>query len=451
MGLIYTIVVTLLTLGVLVTVHEWGHFYVARRCGIKVLKFSVGFGRPIFSKIDKYGTEYIIATIPLGGYVKMLDEREAPVPKEQLAYAFNSKPLWQRIAVVAAGPLINLVFALLVYWFMFMLGVQGVVPVIGEIKEMSPAAQANIQANYEIVAIDGQNTPTWNEVNLRLAEKIGETGTILFSLKEIDSASVYSYPVIINDWMVDTGTESPVSALGIMPWLPKPIPKINMLDEKGVALAAGLRLNDLIVTVNSLPVDNWKQVVELVHSSPDIAMIFGIMRNQQLINIRLIPAIKVDESGKMYGYIGAGVQAPVFPDKYKRSTKYGVFAAAGKAWNKTGQMISLTLGTLWKMVKGAVSLDNLSGPITIAKVAGKSAASGLEPYLYMLAYLSISLGILNLLPIPVLDGGHLLYYGIELLTGKPVSEYWQLLGLKIGMIVLLSLMTLSLFNDFMRL
>ena len=451
MDLLHTILATIVTLGILVTIHEWGHFYVARRCGVKVLRFSVGFGKAFYTWKDKQGTEYAIASIPLGGYVKMLDEREAEVPADQLDQAFNRKPVSQRMAIVAAGPIVNLVFAVFAYWFMFGYGVSTVVPMVGSIKEASLAEQVDLPVNTEIIAVDGHATLSWDDVNLRLATRVGESGVINLQVLEAGTTLPVNIEIPISEWHVDVDKESPVSALGIEPWRPELPAVIGQLVEGGRALEAGLKVADEITAVNGEAVADWLAFVALVKDSPERELKLRLLRSGQSLDLVLKPALKISDDGVEYGYIGAGASAVAWPDEMKRSIQYGFVESLQRAFAKTQQMILLTLDSIWKMIEGVISVKNLSGPITIAKVAGASAESGLESYISFLAYLSISLGILNLLPIPVLDGGHLLYYAVELVTGKPVSENIQLLGLKIGMAVLLSLMFVALFNDFMRL
>jgi regulator of sigma E protease len=451
LDLLHTIAVTILTLGILVTIHEWGHFYIARLCGVKVLRFSVGFGKALCSWKDRKGTEYAIAAIPLGGYVKMLDEREADVPVEQLDQAFNRKPVLQRMAIVVAGPAVNLIFAVFAYWFMYVSGVSTVAPIVGSVASGSVAAGARLPEGFEILAVDGEQTLTWDEVNLRLAGRVGESGELTLLLKEIDSSLAKDYVVFLQNWHVDVDKESPVSALGLVPWRPAVPAVIGRLVEGGSAERSGMMLQDEVITANQRPLANWYSFVELVRASPGALLQLEVLRNGGVVSIDITPDVKVDKAGVSYGYIGAAASPVAWPEEYKRTLEYGFISGIERAFSKTLQMISLTLDSIWKMIEGVISVKNLSGPITIAKVASDSAASGLESYISFLAYLSISLGILNLLPIPVLDGGHLLYYTVELITRKPVSERVQVLGLKLGMAMLLTLMFVAIFNDFMRL
>lgn len=451
MDLLHTIFFTIVTLGILVTIHEWGHFFVARRCGVKVLRFSVGFGKAFYTWRDKQGTEFAVAAIPLGGYVKMLDEREAEVPAEQHHLTFNRKPVLQRIAIVAAGPLVNLIFAFLAYWVMSVVGVSTVAPIIGQVAEQSYAAQAGVPVKSEIIAIDGHEVKDWNQVNLRLASRVGESGEVRLRLQEPDSTLQQDYVIRLDDWRFDVEKESPVFALGLTPWRPVPEAVLDYVVDDSPAAVAGLQAGDRIVQLQGRLIENWYQLVAEVKANPEKPLLLGVQRDGETLSMTVIPQAKTDDQGQTHGYMGAAAQAVDWPEEYKRTLRYDVIDAVIVAFKDTVQMIVLILDSIWKMIEGAISVKNLSGPITIANVASASAESGLETYISFLAYLSISLGILNLLPIPVLDGGHLLYYTIELIRGKPVSERVQVFGLKIGMVLLFSVMFVAIFNDIARL
>jgi regulator of sigma E protease len=451
MELLQTLLATLVALGVLVTIHEWGHYWVARRCGVKVLRFSVGFGKPLWMRTAADGTEYAIAAIPLGGYVRMLDEREGDVPEALRDQAFNNKPVLQRIAIVAAGPLVNLIFAVFAYWFLFMSGISTVVPVVGGITQDSPAAQAGVESGYEILEVDGHSVRSWSEVNLRLASRVGESGSIELLMGEPRRGYAHTYQVPISDWGVDLERQSPLAALGLEPWQPDFPAVIGQLLPDGAAARDGLQVGDKVLAVDGEPVDDWLHLVRLIQQASNKTLQLVIERNGREQTVRLTPESRTLEDGSVQGYIGAGVAAVAVPESMQRSLSYGPVEALINGFHKTGQMIGLTLDSIGKMIAGVISVKNLSGPITIAKVAGTSAASGLESFISFLAYLSISLGVLNLLPIPMLDGGHLLYYMVELVRGRPVSEQVQMLGLRIGMALLFSLMALAIINDIARL
>ncbi len=451
MEIIQTLLATVVTLGILVTIHEWGHYWVARRCGVKVLKFSVGFGKSLWSRTGKDGTEYSVSAIPLGGYVKMLDEREGNVPEGLKSQAFNNKPVLQRIAIVAAGPVVNLIFAVFAYWLMFVVGVSAVVPIVGSVTQGSVMEQAGVPVGAEVVQVDGYPVRSWDEVNLRFASRIGESGLLSIGVLNSASAVPKIYNVTLNNWNVDIENESPLSAMGIQPYRPEIEPVLGHIVPGGAAEFAGLQVGDIVVDVDGVSIVNWMALVETIQSSAGQTLAFSVQRASTLQVLQVTPKNRVLDNGDIQGVIGAGVKPPVWPEGMLRTIQYGPIDAIGVAYDKTLHMVGLTLDSIKKMIEGAISVKNLSGPITIAKVAGASAASGFEPFISFLAYLSISLGVLNLLPIPVLDGWHLLYYSIELITGKPVSEKIQEIGFKLGMALLLSLMTLAIVNDVMRL
>lgn len=451
MGILQTLIATIITLGLLVTIHEWGHFWVARRCGVKVLRFSIGFGKALWMRRGRDGTEYAVAMIPLGGYVRMLDEREGDVPAALRDQAFNNKPVLQRMAIVAAGPVVNLLFAVLAYWFLFVWGVTAVVPVVGEVQTQSLAARAGVPAGVELLEIDGHRVQSWDEVNLRLASRIGESGTLELLAGEPARGSVSRYAIPLEDWHVDLERESPIRALGLMPYRPTLPPVIGALSEGGAAQRDGLQNGDRVLSVDGEPVAEWTQLVERIRAAPEVPLELRVQREQEIVTLTLTPARRIDEQGEVHGFIGAGVEMVTWPSEMLRSVRYGPLESFWISVEKTGQMIGLTLESIGKMIVGAISVKNLSGPITIAKVAGASAASGLESFVSFLAYLSISLGVLNLLPVPMLDGGHLMYQLVELVRGRPVSEKVQMMGLRIGMAMLFSLMALAVINDIARL
>jgi len=451
MDMLYTIGITLATLAVLVAVHEYGHFWVARRCGVKVLRFSIGFGPSLLSWRDRQDTEYSIAAIPLGGYVKMLDEREGEVPAEDLGRAFNRKPVLQRIAVVSAGPLANFLLAILVYWGLFMAGESGYAPVIGEIEAGSVADVAGLEAGQEIVAIDGVETPTWQALSFRLLDRIGDTGTISFAVKYPDSEMVYESEGRLDRWLA--GDEQPdlFGGMGITLYTPDVPPVVGQVVAGGAAEAAGLRPGDQVLSADGVSMPLWMDWVEYVRARPGKAIDLEYQRGMELIRVTIVPELITDDSGESIGRVGLGVQLPEMPQELLRKFDRGPVEALGASLNRTAELTVFTLNSIKKMIQGLISPKNLSGPITIAKVASASAKSGLEAYVSFLALLSVSLGVLNLLPIPVLDGGHLLFYFAELLAGRPVPEKIQMLGYQVGLFLVLGIMFLALYNDFSRL
>ncbi|MGR4973118.1 sigma E protease regulator RseP [Pseudomonas sp. LARHCG127] len=450
MSALYMIVGTLVALGVLVTFHEFGHFWVARRCGVKVLRFSVGFGMPLLRWHDKQGTEFVVAAIPLGGYVKMLDEREGEVPADQLDQSFNRKTVRQRIAIVAAGPIANFLLALVFFWGLAMLGSEQVRPVIGGVEAGSVAARAGLGAGQEIVAIDGEQTSGWAAVNLQLVRRLGESGSLQLMVREQGSTVDSPRELILDNWLKGADEPDPIRSLGIKPWRPALPPVLAELDPKGPAQAAGLKTGDRLLALDGQPVSDWQQVVDSVRVRPDTKILLRIERDGAPIDVPVTLAAR-GESKAPTGYLGAGVKAVDWPPEMIREVSFGPVAAIGEGARRTWTMSILTLDSLKKMLFGELSVKNLSGPITIAKVAGASAQSGVADFLNFLAYLSISLGVLNLLPIPVLDGGHLLFYLIEWARGRPLSDRVQGWGIQIGISLVVGVMLLALVNDLGRL
>lgn len=451
MGLIQNVLAVIVVLGLLITFHEFGHFWVARRCGVKVLRFSVGFGKPLWSRRDRHGTEFVVAAIPLGGYVKMLDEREGPVDPAERQQAFNNKTVWQRIAVVAAGPLANFLLAIVAYWALFVAGTTTVAPVIGSVAPDSPASRGGLEAGQEITAVRGEAVRSWDEINLKLIAAIGESGELEVRARDEATADPRTYRLPVEEWLVRQDPPRPLPSLGLTPWQPEIPAVLGQVIEGEAAAEAGLRVGDEVVAVDGEPVADWMAFVDRVRASPGQPLDLEVRRDGERLEITVTPGRNELEEGVAIGYIGAGVEAVDWPDEYRREIRYGPVAAVGQSLSRTGEMTVLTLGAIRKMVVGLISPSNLSGPITIARIAGESARTGLESFVSFLAYLSISLGVLNLLPIPVLDGGHLLYYLVEVVRGRPVSEQAQAVGLRIGLALVGGLMLMALYFDLMRL
>lgn len=449
MSALYMIIGTLVALGVLVTFHEFGHFWVARRCGVKVLRFSVGFGTPLLRWHDRQGTEFVVAAIPLGGYVKMLDEREGEVPVDQADQSFNRKSVRQRIAIVAAGPVANFLLALVFFWLLAMLGTQQLKPVVGSVEPGSIAATAGLMAGEEIVAVDGESTAGWAAVNLQMVRRLGETGSLQLTVREPGSDAQATRSLALSQWLQGSDEPDPIRSLGIRPWRPALEPILAELDPNGPAQSAGLRAGDRLLALDGQPLGDWQQVVDLVRQRPDSRIVLRVERDNAQLDVPVNLVSKGE--GKAAGYLGAGVKPVEWPPQMLREVSYGPLDAVVEGARRTWTMSVLTLDSLKKMLFGELSVKNLSGPITIAKVAGASAQSGFGDFLNFLAYLSISLGVLNLLPIPVLDGGHLLFYLIEWVRGRPVSDRVQGWGIQIGISLVVGVMLLALINDLGRL
>ncbi|MBC8648040.1 RIP metalloprotease RseP [Pseudomonas sp. MTM4] len=450
MSALYMIIGTLVALGVLVTFHEYGHFWVARRCGVKVLRFSVGFGRPLLRWHDRQGTEFVIAAIPLGGYVKMLDEREGDVPPALLNQTFNRKSVKQRFAIVSAGPLANFLLALVFFWALAMLGTEQIRPVVGAVEAGSLADRAGLMAAHEIVEVNGKATSGWSEVNLQLIRRLGESGSLELLVRDSNSSQSQRLQLELNDWLKGAEEPDPIGSLGIRPWRPEIAPVVAQLDPQGPAQAAGMRLGDRLLSLDGEALNEWQDVIDRVKPLYGQAVQLEIERDGQRLELPLTLAER-GEDGSRRGYLGAGVAAGEWPAEMLRNVSYGPLEAVVEGLRRTWTMSVLTLDSLKKMLFGELSVKNLSGPITIAKVAGASAQSGVGDFLNFLAYLSISLGVLNLLPIPVLDGGHLLFYLVEWVRGRPLSDRVQGWGVQIGISLVVGVMLLALVNDLGRL
>jgi regulator of sigma E protease len=451
MMVLINILAFIVAVGVLVTFHEFGHFWVARRLGVKVLRFSVGFGKPLWKTITgKDKTEYVIAAIPLGGYVKMLDEREGEVSTEELDRAFNRQPVSKRLAIVIAGPAFNFILAILAYWLMFMIGVTGIKPVIGAVTPDTIAAQAGLQRGDQILAVNAKRTPTWEIASISLLNEALQSALVRLEVQD-SRGNRRNLPLNLENTRELLAEGDLLGKLGITPWRPTIQPVIGELIEGGAGERGGLLAGDRITLADGIPMTSWKDWVEFVRARPDQVISLELERNNKNVTLEL----KTDsrrEGGMIIGRIGA------YPHIDKEAAaamrvmvRYGPLASLAQALMKTWNISVLTLRVLWKLITGEASLKNISGPVTIAEFAGVSAIIGLSAFLGALAIFSISIGILNLLPIPVLDGGHLLYFLIELIKGSPVSETIEAVGQRVGIAMLAGLMALAFYNDFVRL
>ena len=460
LDVLISIIALLVTLGILVTIHEFGHFWVARRCGVKVLRFSIGFGKAAKTWIGKDGVEYVIAPIPLGGYVKMLGQEDttvtdtSSVPASQRQYSFACKPLWQRMAIVAAGPIANFLLAIFVFWLInISYGVSGIAPVVNSVIEDSVADRAGLRAGDEILAVDGAETIIWQQVTLQLLARLGETGDVTLTVDPADSNRPRDIRLPIDAWMGSETAPNPVNDLGIIQFeIPADIAGIV---PGGAAEAAGLQAGDKIVSVDGRPIRGWTHWVEVIRANPEL-MLNVVVQRGGIDNVLLMqPARATLDDGTVIGSIGAYVEettlAELLPPEMQRQVDYNVVSAIQPALYETWDKSLFVLDSVKKMVIGLISVKNINGPITIAQVAGETATYGLDVYLGFLALLSISLGVLNLLPIPVLDGGHLLYYAIEAVIRRPVPERIQAFGLQLGLLLISGIMVLAIYNDVNRL
>lgn len=450
----YSVLAFVTAIGILVTIHEFGHFWVARLCGVKVLKFSVGFGKPLWiKKAGQDQTEYILAAIPLGGYVKMLDEREGEVADAELARAFNRQHVSRRFAIVAAGPAFNFLFAIAAYSLMYINGVNGIKPYIGEVTNPSIAQSAGVQQKDLILSVNGIETLSWEKARLTLMQEALNEPLLHIQVqgKDFQIRDLQLNTSELN-FLQDEKTDL-LKQIGFAMWRPQIPPQIDEVLPGGAAQAAGLKAGDKITSLDGEKITNIRQWVDIIRANAEVEIPLVVQRDGQTVALLITPRSKMDE-GKQIGYIGVK-NVVVIPQEMRQQLRiveqYGVFDATLEALNKTWQMSFLTLRVLGKLVTGEASVKNLSGPITIAKYAGLSAQIGLEQFFAFLAIISISLGVLNLLPVPMLDGGHLMYYCIEIIKGSPVSESMEAVGQRIGIALLMMLMTIAIYNDVLRL
>ena len=443
----------IVALGVLITFHEFGHFWVARRCNVRVLRFSVGFGRALWSRRGADGTQYQIAAIPLGGYVKMLDEREAPVAPAERDQAFNRKPVGQRIAIVAAGPIFNLIFAVTAFWLMFVVGIPETRPVIGQTTGI--AAEAGLQEKDLIVRVDQRRTETWTHALLGLMAPALDRRPVTVEVEDKDGQRrVLTMP--LDQLGTDFREEDTLGFLGIEPWRPDLPAIIGEVAEGSPADQAGLRADDRVVAINDEAVQGWQDIGRIIpeqaiHNDTITELDVDIERDGRRLSFTLTP--RLDQGRPVIG-IQAPTPGPELQADFDRMftiIRFGPIEALGQATGETWRLTSATLGILGRMITGKASLSNLAGPITIAQLAHSSARLGFSRFLFFLGLISLSLAIINLLPIPMLDGGHLMYFMAEIIKGSPVSERTQIVGQYVGLLMVIGLMSLAIFNDILRL
>lgn len=439
----------ILALGILVTVHEYGHFWVARKAGVKVLRFSIGFGKPLVKWYDKHQTEYVIAAIPLGGYVKMLDERVDDVPERERHLAFNNKPVLSRIAVVAAGPIANFLFAIVALAAMYMVGVQSVKPVVGSVTPTSIAADAGFQSGDHIIALNDELVHSWQDVTFELMAHLGEPSLVAKVQDEKGSLAIRT--LRLSDWKLEKQDEAPLTSVGITPYRPPLTLQLGYIEEGAAADKGGLQVEDTLVAINGDKLASWQQLVSRVQKSANQDISIDILRDGQPQTLTITPQAKTSPEGVVQGYLGVVPVMEKWPNGYIETRQYGILDSMVLGIRKTYDLIALSFDMIGNLITGQVSVKNLSGPVGIAVSAGNSVSYGLVAFLGFLALISVNLGVFNLLPLPVLDGGHLMYYLIELIRRKPVSEKTQEFGFKIGAALLLALTFFALFNDVSRL
>jgi regulator of sigma E protease len=451
MSLVHTIIAFIIALGLLIVVHEYGHYLVARWCGVKVLRFSVGFGRPLIARqLGRDRTEWVIAAIPFGGYVKMLDEREAPVEARELHRAFNRQSVWRRFAIVVAGPLANFLFAIAVYAGLFMYGLPEARPVLGTPPAASAAADAGLRAGDTVRSADGEPITTWQELRWRVLQAALQRSPLVLEVMNA-RGHLNSVTLDLRSFPADDVESDALERIGLRLYRPPLEPVIGQVVRGGAAERAGVAAGDRVLLADGKPVESWEALVAAVQAKPETPLALTIERDGVRRTLEVVPA-SVAAGDKRIGRIGAAPQVPAsHADKMLIRVQHGVAESFWRALIKTGDIAVFSLKMLGKMLLGEVSWKHLSGPVTIADFAGQSAAMGWVSYLTFLALISISLGVLNLLPIPLLDGGHLMYYAIEIVKGKPVSERAMELGQRVGLALLLVMMAFAFYNDLNRL
>lgn len=450
-GILWNFASFIVALGILVTIHEFGHFWVARRCGVKVEKFSIGFGKSLWRRKGKDGVEYTVSMIPLGGFVKMLDSRVDDVSEDEKHLAFDQKSLGRRSAIVAAGPIFNFLFAIFAYWLVFMIGVPAVKPVIGEITPNSIVEKAGLRSGMELKELSGIKTSDWSAAHMALVSSVGDDTIEMKVGMPQNFGTTESITLDTTDWQFDPETDSAMTTLGFSAFRPDIMPIISNVSEGSAAEAAGFKVGDELIRANGEPITDWNAFTEEIKLSPAAPFDITIIRDSHQQTLTLTPESKTLDNGDIIGFAGLAPTLGEWPDNYQFEQKFGIFESISKALEKTGQMIDVTISMLKKLVTGDVGINNLSGPISIAKGAGTTADYGFVYFLGFLALISINLGIINLVPLPVLDGGHLLFFAIEAIIRRPIPEKVQEIGYKIGAIAIFSLMIIAIFNDFARL
>jgi regulator of sigma E protease len=448
--MLLTLLYFFLALVLLVTIHEYGHFQVARWCGVKVLRFSFGFGTILARWHDKKGTEYAWSLFPLGGYVKMLDESEGVVAENERHLAFNNQSVWKRALIVFAGPLFNFLFAFVALWLVLVIGMQSLAPMIESVKPNSIAAHAGVTAKEEVIALNHTKINSWRDFQYALMPFVGSEETIQLTLKSLVNGQQREVFLPLSNWRLDGKKPDPLKSLGIEPFIPSVPPIVGEVVPDSPAAKAGLQSGDKIVKVDRKSFDDWLFLVNYVQARPDTQLTLEINRKGTIHNL-IVHSGRLDNKGKIEGFLGVRSQKVDWPTHWLRMERKEPIAALGTALKQTVQLTEVTFSLMGRLVTGKLGLNTISGPVGIAQGAGDSGRSGLAAYLFFLALVSISLGALNLLPIPMLDGGHLLYYLLEVIRRKPLSDGAKAAGAYVGIFLLVVLMFIALTNDLSRL
>ncbi len=448
--MLLTLLYFLLALLLLVLIHEYGHFQVARWCGVKVLRFSFGFGKVLARWVDKRGTEYAWSLFPLGGYVKMLDESEGEVEEKERHLAFNNQPVLARIAIVLAGPLFNFIFAFIALWLVLVIGMYSLAPMIESVRPNSVAAKAGLTAKEEIIALNDTKINSWRDFQYAMMPLVGSQDTVSVTVKSLVDGHQHVILLPLAHWTLDDKRPDPLKSLGIEPFIPTIPPVIGEVVPESPAEKAGLHTGDKILSVDGKSFDDWMFLVDYVRQHPATQLDLQIKRDGTVQNIVIVTGSQKNQN-KTEGFIGVRSQKVDWPTHWLRLERQGPITAISTAFKQTIHLTGTTFVLMGRLITGKLGLNSISGPVGIAQGAGDSGRSGLVSYLFFLALVSISLGALNLLPIPMLDGGHLLYYVLEIIRRKPLSDGVKSIGLYIGLFLLVALMFVALTNDISRL
>lgn len=439
--MIWTTLIFLITISVLVAVHEFGHFIIARLCGVKVECFSIGFGKKLYSYTSKKGTQFSLSVIPLGGYVKMLDGRNVELTDDEKPFAFDHQSILKRAAIISAGPVANFIFAIIAYWIIFQLGVVSYPVKVQSVLPNTPAASINIPENMELKSIAGIKVDSWGDVNSALITEMGKDALTLGY--ETEQGEQYQQTINIKNWKFDIEKVSPITAFGFVPAQIEIYPIVSKIVANSAAEKAGMAVGDTIVAYNNKPYDSWENFVALVKQGQPIQL--EVERENKQLMLDLIPSIEINDKGEKIGIVG------IYPTSNTIVKQYGIVGAFVKGLDQTKLTIISVVRSFYQLATGVISLKNLSGPVSIAKGAGQTASYGFVPYLFFLAFISISLGVINLVPLPMLDGGHLVFLLIEKIKGSPLSREIQDACYRLGFVLLMIIMGIAFFNDFVRL
>ncbi len=451
MNFLMQLLAFVITILVLVSIHEAGHFFVAKLLGIKVTRYAIGFGKAIFRHIGKQGTEYILAIIPLGGYVKLLDEREVIVPESEKPFAFNLQPLWSRVLVVLAGPLINFLFAIISFWLLFSIGVETYRPIVGSTLVHSIAENAGLKPGDEIIQINNKATPSLQKVVIAILERLGQKSPLVVKTINIKTHKAATHELKLKNWVINNLNPDPLKSLGIVPIRPEPPPIIYDIDKESPAANSGLRVKDHIISIDGQAIKDWYQLIDYVRLHPGQIVTVNYLRNNQPGSLKVIIGKKYSFSSGVTGYLGIKPISVPIPSSMIKLRKYSPIRALPVAIGETWQFIKFNLIIIGKMIVGDVPLSSLGGPISIFETADIAFKQGVIVFLEFLSLISIMLGFINLLPIPGLDGGHLFNFLLEFIIRKPLSLKYELITIQIGLLILIVIMLLATFNDILRL